>query len=77
MSESPPPFLPDTQIQYAWDSTSLGWLKTCPRLYQYSMLEGWRSRGESVHLKFGQLYHSGLELYDKARVGLKIPGLRR
>jgi hypothetical protein len=64
---SPSPFLPGTQIQFAWDSTSLGWLKTCPRLYQYSMLEGWRSRGESVHLKFGQLYHSALEGYDKLR----------
>lgn len=61
------PFLPGTAIQFSWDSTSLGWLKTCPRLYQYSMIEGWRSRGESVHLKFGQLYHSALECYDKYR----------
>lgn len=66
-NQPPSPFLPGTKIQYAWDSTSLGWLKVCPRLYQYSMLEGWRSRGESVHLKFGQLYHSGLEQYDKLR----------
>jgi hypothetical protein len=29
------PFLPGTKIQFAWDSTSLGMLKTCPRLYQY------------------------------------------
>jgi hypothetical protein len=59
------PFLPGTNIQFAWDSTSLGWFKTCPRLYQYSMIEQWRSRGESVHLKFGQLYHTGLEMFDK------------
>lgn len=65
MSESP--FLPGTHIQYAWDSTSLGWLKTCPRLYQYHMIEGWRSKSESVHLKFGQWYHSALELYDRCR----------
>lgn len=61
------PFLPGTKIQFAWDSTSLGWLKECPRKYQYHMVEGWRSKGESVHLRFGQLYHSALELYDRLR----------
>lgn len=59
------PFLPGTKIQYAWDSTSLGWFKTCPRLYQYHMIEGWRGKGGSVHLEFGSLYHSALELYDR------------
>lgn len=76
---SPSPFLPGTKIQFAWDSTSLSWLKTCPRLYQYSMIEGWRSRGTGVHLKFGQLYHSGLELYDKLRAlptGTELGDLR-
>ncbi len=67
MTESLSPFLPNTSIQFAWDSTSLGWLKTCPRLYQYSMIEGWRSRGQSVHLDFGSFYHSALELYDRHR----------
>ncbi len=66
-TESLSPFLPGTQIQFAWDSTSLGWLKTCPRLYQYSMIEGWRSCGQSVHLDFGQFYHHALELYDRHR----------
>jgi hypothetical protein len=66
-TESPSPFLPGTAIQFAWDSTSLGWLKTCPRLYQYQMIEGWRSRGKSVHLDFGSAYHAALELYDKQR----------
>lgn len=61
------PFLPGTKIQYAWDSTSLGYLKTCPRLYQYIMLDGWSGKGESIHLKFGQHYHSALENYDKLR----------
>jgi hypothetical protein len=67
--EAPSPFLHGTKIQHAWDSTSLSWLKTCPRLYQYSMIDGWRSRGTGVHLKFGQLYHSALEYYDKLRAG--------
>jgi hypothetical protein len=61
------PFLPSTNIQFATDSTSIGYLKTCARLYEYTILEGWRSRGESVHLKFGQLYHSALERYDHHR----------
>lgn len=63
------PFLPGTNIQYAWDSTSLGWLKECPRKYFYHMIEGWRSKSESVHLKYGIWYHNALELYDKLRAG--------
>lgn len=65
MSDSP--FLPGTDIQIAWDSTSLGWFKECPRKYQYSMILGLRSKGDSVHLVFGQWYHSCLEQYDKFR----------
>lgn len=61
------PFLPGTHIQFAWDSTSLGWLKECPRKYYYSMIEGWRKKGGSLHLDFGGWYHSGLELYDRLR----------
>lgn len=61
------PFHPGTFVQYAWDSTSLGWLKECPRKYQYHMIQGLRSKGESVHLTFGDLYHKGLEWYDQHR----------
>lgn len=64
---APSPFLPGTNIQFAWDSTSLGYFKTCPRLYYYIMIEGWRPKDESVHLTFGQYYHSALEQYDRAR----------
>jgi len=65
MNTAVSPFLPQTKIQFAWDSTSLGWYKTCPRLYYYSMILGYRSRSTSVHLDFGIWYHSALELYDK------------
>ena len=61
------PFLPGTNIQYAWDSTSLGLLKTCPRLYQYVMIDGWQAKDENVHLRFGQEYHSALEDYDRLK----------
>lgn len=66
-SVPPSPFLPATSIQYAWDSTSIGYLKTCPRLYQLVMVEGWSPKDDSVHLRFGQEYHSAIEWYDKAK----------
>lgn len=66
-TEEGSPFLPGTKLQYAWDSTSLGWLKTCPRLYQYHQLEGWRSKHESIHLRFGIEYHHSVEFYDILR----------
>ena len=63
----PSPFLPGTTVQFAWDSTSIGLFKTCPRLYQYTMLEGWQAKGESVHLRFGIEYHQALQEYDVSR----------
>lgn len=57
------PFLSDTQIQFAWSSSSLDLLKTCPRLYQYTMIDGWQSRDESIHLRFGIEYHTALQEY--------------
>lgn len=67
-SAAPSPFLPGTQIQYALDSTSIGMFKTCPRLYYYTMIEGWQPKDESVHLKFGTLYHEALHNYDILRI---------
>lgn len=64
---APSPFLPGTYVQIAWDSTSLGYLKTCPRLYQYHMIEGWSTKEESVHLRFGIEYHAALQDYDLSR----------
>ena len=61
-------FLPGTQIQFAWDSTSLGYIKTCPRLYQYIMIDGWSEKDTSVHLRFGIEYHKALEEYDDERI---------
>lgn len=68
MTKSPSPFsaaLPNFQV--AWDSTSLGWLKSCPRYYQYQMLERWSPKSRGIHLVFGGLYASGVELYAKSR----------
>lgn len=61
------PFSPNIpNFQTAWDSTSLGWLKTCPQLYAYNQ-QGWTTRQRSIHLTFGGLYASGVELYAKVR----------
>jgi hypothetical protein len=54
-------------VQFAWDSTSLGWLKECPRKYYYSMVRGLRAKGENINLEFGLLYHEGLEHFDKGK----------
>jgi Fe-S-cluster formation regulator IscX/YfhJ len=54
-------------LQLAWDSTSLGQLKTCPRKYQYSIVEGWQGKHRNFHLSFGLWYHGALERYDHAR----------
>lgn len=66
-SDSHSPFLPGTNIQFAWDSTSLGYFKTCPKLYWYTMIMGYRPREESVHLRFGIEYHRALQDYDECR----------
>src|SRR6266566_4430269 len=49
--------------QWAWDSVSLNWLKDCSQKYKRFMLEGWRPKAESVHLRFGLLYAKALERY--------------
>lgn len=66
-SHAPSPFLPNTHIQYAWDSTSLGYLKTCPRLYYYHMICGYQTKDESVHLRFGSEYHAAIQDFENFR----------
>ncbi len=54
-------------LQIAWDSTSLGLFKACPRKYQLSMLDQWTPNDTATPLVFGIRYHSALETYDKLR----------
>lgn len=54
-------------FQWAWDSTSMGWLKECPRKYFYHMVCGYIGRGEAVHLEYGILYHKALENFERYR----------
>ena len=67
VSENSSLFFPGTTLQKAWDSTSLGLAKECLRKYYYTIIEGWRSKGESVHLIFGIHFHKALEIYDLHR----------
>jgi hypothetical protein len=55
------------RLQLAWDSTSLGALKRCPRYYQYNIVEGYTTRGESIHLRFGIEYNDALAHYNSQR----------
>lgn len=60
-------FIPGTKQQFAWDSTSIGALKKCPYYYQLTIVDGYQSQLDNVHLTFGIAYHSATERYDHAR----------
>lgn len=60
-------FLPNTMLQVAWDSTSMGELKSCPRKYFYTIVMGYTPRQTNIHLTFGLIYHAALERYDHAK----------
>lgn len=53
--------------QIAWDATSLTALKTCPRYYQYNIIEGHITRTESIHLRWGKEYNNALVVYNRER----------
>lgn len=57
--------LPNHQL--AWDSTSLGALKRCPRFYQYQILEGHVTRRENIHLRWGSEYNNAQVTYNTAK----------
>lgn len=54
-------------LQTYIDASSLEVFKTCPRKYFYSIVVGRQPTEESVHLTFGTLLHSAVELYHKTR----------
>lgn len=55
------------KLQIYWDSTSMGTFMECARKYYLSIVFGFSPRDESVHLKFGIIYHSALETYDREK----------
>jgi PD-(D/E)XK nuclease superfamily len=53
--------------QLAWDSTSLGALKRCPQYYEYNIINGYVTRAENAHLRWGSEYNNALVTYHKLR----------
>jgi hypothetical protein len=51
-------------LQLAWDSVSLGHLKTCPYKYKLSVIEGWTFRVKPVKMAFGIAFHKLVETWD-------------
>jgi len=62
-----PAFSRALPIQLALDSTTLGAMKKCPRLFELAHVRGWGSRRRSIDLEFGILLHSAREGYYRRR----------
>lgn len=64
------PFVEGTNIQYAWDSTSLTTAMACAQRYKLEIIEGWQPKNPdvAVALAFGTLVHYGIERYHQHRV---------
>jgi hypothetical protein len=54
-------------LQLVWDATTLKDAMTCPTLYHYKHVLGWRGKG-SVDAEFGQYTARGRETYRKGRL---------
>jgi hypothetical protein len=52
--------------QTTWDQTSIGIFKLCPYQYYLRIIKGYCSQFTSVHLLFGQYYHTALEAHERA-----------
>lgn len=63
------PFVNGTNVQFAWDSSSLELLKRCPRLYYYNMILGYRGKEDNVHLRFGGEAHQAFQEYEILKAG--------
>lgn len=66
-------------VQFAWDATSLTLFLECPRKYYYRMILNIIPQGETnVHLLFGGVYASALELFYRKRAdGATVPEAQR
>jgi len=62
-------FADQAQWQYAWDSVSLTSALSCPRQYYYRSILGLQPRNPNyaIALRFGILFHEGLEEYHRQR----------
>lgn len=54
------------QLRKRWSAHSLKAYMTCPRLYQYTIVERWGKASGSLDQQFGAIYHQCLEAFDRA-----------
>jgi len=52
-------------VQYAWDSTSIGLFKTCPRKYYYTIIKGYVPKIVPPPLAFGIHLHTLLQTWHQ------------
>ena len=71
-------FVPGTNFQFAWDSTSISLLKTCPRKYYFTMVLGYNLPTRPDTLLFGIYFHTLIETWHKLQSNLdKHTALKR
>lgn len=64
-SESPTNSAFDKGVQFAWDSVSIGLLKTCPRKYYFTVVKGYVPKITPPPLAFGIHLHTLLQTWYK------------
>jgi hypothetical protein len=52
-------------VQFAWDNTSIGLFKTCPRKYYFTIVEGYVPKSMAPPLAFGIHLHTLLQTWHK------------
>ena len=51
-------------IQKIWDTSSLSSFLSCPRMYNWTNLQGYKSKTYGMATGFGSAVHEGLEVLD-------------
>lgn len=59
--------IPDTKLQWVYDSTTIKLLQGCLRKYDYKFLQGWQEQETPIALAFGRDFHTCMEAYHKCR----------
>lgn len=62
-------FIPGTNVQFAYSANSLTIAMECQRKYKLMVVDGWRAKGQSMHLLFGIGVANALDDYNKLRYG--------
>lgn len=63
----------DGDVQFAWDNTSIGLFKTCPRKYYFSIIQGWQAKIMPPPLAFGIHFHRIIQLWHELLTAHEFP----